>query len=105
MQDEQAEAANQQLLPSPVYNVGDAMWLHRFFIRTTRPSFKLDKKKLGRFRILGKVFSHDYKFHLPPSMKDHPIYYVTLLKPAFSDPLLEQQNPRPPTIIVDSEEK
>ena len=105
MQDAQAEAANQRLLPAPVYHVGDEVWLHRRFIRTTRPSSKLDYKKLGRFKILEKVSSHAYKLDLPPSMKVHPVFHVSLLEPAFSDPLSGQKNPPPQPIIVDGEEE
>ena len=105
MQDAKAEAANQRLLPVPVYHVGNEVWLHRRFIRITRPSSKLEYKKLGRFRILEKVSSHAYKLDLPPSMKVHPVFHVSLFEPAFSDPIPGQRNPPPPTIIVDGKEE
>ena len=105
MQDKQAETANQRLLPAPVYHVGDELWLHHRFIRTTRPSPKLDYKKLGRFKFLEKVFSHAYKLDLLPYMKVHPVFHVSILEPDFSDPLTGQRTPPPPPIIVDGEEE
>ena len=105
MQDAKAEAANQRLLPAPVYHVGDEVWLHQCFISTRCLSSKLDYKKLGRFRILDKVSYHAYKLNLPPSMKVYPVFHISLLEPAFSDPLPGQRNPAPPPIIGDGEEE
>ena len=34
-------------------------------------------------------------------MKSHPIYHVSLLEPAASDPLIGQKQPPPPPIVVD----
>lgn len=36
-------------------------------------------------------------------MKIHPVFHVSLLKPASSDPLPGQVNPNPPPIEVDGE--
>ena len=38
-------------------------------------------------------------------MKVHPVFRVSLLESAFSDPLPGQRNPPPPPIIVDGEEE
>jgi hypothetical protein len=49
--------------------------------QTTRPSKKLDHKRLGPFQIIQKVGSHAHKLKLPPSMKIRPVFYVYLLNP------------------------
>jgi len=67
--------------------VGDEVWLLRRNVKTTRLSTKLDFKCLGKFRILQKVSSHAYNLDLPASMKVHPIFHVSLLEPAATDPL------------------
>ena len=36
-------------------------------------------------------------------MKSHPVFHVSLLEPATSDPLKGQKQPPPPPIIVDSD--
>ena len=101
----QSEQADQHRLPAPVFQIGDEVWLLRRHIHTTRPSSKLDFKRLRRFRILEKISSHAYKLDLPASMKCHPVFYVSLFKPAAIDPLKGQKRPQPPPIIVDDEQE
>ena len=45
----QAEQPDKHRLLAPAYQVGDKVWLLRRHIQTTRPSSKLDFKRLGRF--------------------------------------------------------
>ena len=97
----QAEQADKDRLPAPAYQVGDKVWLLLRHIQTTRPSSKLDFKRLGRFKITQKISSHAYKLDLPTSMKCHPVFHVSLLEPAANNPLAGQKQPVPPTIIVD----
>ena len=101
----QAEQANQHRLPAPMYQIGDEVWLLRRHIQTTRPSSKLDFKRLGRFKILEKISSHAYKLDLPASMKCHTVFHVSLLEPAATNPLIRQKRPRPPPIVVDGEQE
>ena len=99
-----SEQADRHRLPAPDLRPGDFVWLLRRHHRTKRPSSKLDYKRLGRFKILEKVSSHAYKLDLPPTMKVHPVFHVSLLEPSSSDPLPGQvQPPSPPTVIEDEE--
>jgi len=101
-QERQAEQANKRRSPDPALQVGDEVWLLRKHIHTTRPSDKLDFKKLGKFKISSKVGANTYKLQLPPSMKIHPVFHVSLLEPASTDPLPGHlQPPPPPTIVND----
>jgi hypothetical protein len=101
----QAEYADEKRLPPPVYQTGDKVWLMRRFIHTTRPSAKLDFKKLGKYEVVERIGSHAYKLKLPDSMKVHPVFHVSLLEPASNDPLKGQQQPPPPPVIVNDEEE
>ena len=65
----QFEQADKDRLPAPVYNIGDEVWLLRRHIHTSRPSSKLDFKRLGRFKILRRISSHTYELDLPTSMR------------------------------------
>ena len=97
----QFEQADKDRLPAPVYKIGDEVWLLRRHIQTTCPSSKLDFKRLGRFKIIQKISSHTNKLDIPASMKSHPVFHVSLLEPAASNPLARQKQPAPPSTIVD----
>ena len=101
----QSEQAYQHRLPAPVFQIGGEVWLLRRHIHTTRPSSKLDFKRLGQFRILEKISSHSYKLDLPASIKCYPVFHVSLLEPAATDPLKGQKRPQPPPIIVDDKQE
>ena len=87
----QAEQADKDRLPAPAYKIGDEVWLLRRHIQTTRPSSKLNLKRLEGFKITQKISSHAYKLDLPASMKCHPAFDVSLLEPASSNPLSGQK--------------
>ena len=57
------------------------MWLLRRHVSTTRPSSKLDVRRLGPFAIIGQVGSSAYCLELPSSMHINPVFHVTLLEP------------------------
>ena len=98
-----SEQADKHRIPAPKFEVGDEVWLLRKNLKTTRLSSKLDFKRLGKFRITKKVSSHAYKLELPALMKVHPVFHVSLLEPATSDPLPGQLQPLPPPVIIDEE--
>ena len=75
-------------MPPPKLEISNEVWLLRRYIKTIWPSSKLDYKKLGKFKIFQKISSHAYKLDLPTSMKIHPVFYISLLKPVATDPLL-----------------
>ncbi|KAI0998311.1 hypothetical protein K3495_g9883 [Podosphaera aphanis] len=102
-QDVAAQNANLSRIPPPVFKVGDKVWLLRKHISTTRPSNKLDHKRLGPFKISKKFSSQAYRLKLPATMKVHPVFHVSLLEPSATDPLPGQISPPPPPIIVDGE--
>jgi len=95
-----SEQANKSRIPPPKLEVGDEVWLLCRNVKTTRPSMKLNFKRLGKFRILQKVSSHAYKLDLPVSIKVYPVFHVSLLEPAATDPLPGQVQPSLPPIIV-----
>ena len=45
-----------------------------------QPSKKLQNKFLGPYKIIAKISAVAYKLDLPPTMRIHPIFHVSLLK-------------------------
>ena len=65
----------------PPIRIGDKVWLLRWNLKTHRPSDKLDYQRLGSFSIIKQVNEVAYRLELPPSMKIHPVFHVSLLEP------------------------
>lgn len=78
----QAKYYNQHAEPQPTLAPGDQVWLLRRHIRATRPSDKLDAKKLGPFKITELVGTRSFRLDLPASMSQlHSVFHVSLLEP------------------------
>lgn len=99
--------ANRKRNAAPAYEVGDEVWLDARNIRTQRPSRKLDWKNLGPYPVVKKVSSHAYRLELPASMKIHPVFHVSLLRPAAptEDYLPGQRIEPPEPVVIDNEEE
>jgi hypothetical protein len=66
----------------PTLKEGDRVYLIRKNIKTERASDKLDHKKLGPYKISKVVGRVNYKLQLPPQMRIHPVFHISLLKKA-----------------------
>ena len=94
----QKEYYDQHRKPDPNLQSGDMVWLLPRNIKTTRPSKKLDYKKIDPFKILAKIGTSTYKQALPPSMAIHNTFHISLLEP-YQDKLFPSQIQRPPPPI------
>ena len=74
------------------------MWILPRNIHTTRPSKKLDWKKIGRLKITAKIGSIAYKLDLPPSIRIHNTFHISLLEP-YEENKFPSQFQEPPTSI------
>jgi hypothetical protein len=103
----QAEQANKERQPDPILRKGDKVWLQRKYIKTTRPSNKLDFKLMSPYSILEKIGSKAYKLDLPPSVKIHPVFHISLLEPTTTRniPIPGHLQPPPPPIIINNKEE
>jgi len=85
-QDTQAKYYNKKALPAPEFQPGQLVWLLCRNIKTTRPSMKLDHRRLGPYPIIRKINSSAYLLRLPSYLSRlHPVFNVSLLEP-YSDP-------------------
>jgi hypothetical protein len=87
------------------FKAGDMVWLSTINIRTTRPSKKLDFRRLGPFKILDQVGKVSFRLQLPPSMKIHNVFHASLLEPAVSNPFSNRVIPPPPVVEVDGQDE
>jgi len=87
-------------------NPGDKVWLRGKHIRTTRPSNKRDRKQIGPYTIFEKVGSRAYKLDQPATVKIHPVFHISLLKPtASTKPIPGHQQPPPPPVIIQEKQE
>jgi transposase InsO family protein len=86
-----ARYANLNRIPNPPFKEGDKVWLIKRHIFTTRPSDKLDSKRLGPFVIEKKISNTAFRLKLPASMKIHPTFHVSLLESYIPNTLPSRQ--------------
>ena len=86
-----------ELLALPIQKV----WLLQRNISTTRPSAKLNIRRLGPFAIIGQVGTSSFRLDLPPSMHIHPVFYVSLLEQHVANTFPNRVKTIPPPLHVD----
>jgi hypothetical protein len=99
------EGANKKRLPAPLIPQGTKVWLDARHIRTTRPSRKLDWKRLGPYAVQRQVSPYAYELELPRGLRIHPVHHVSLLDPVARDPLPRQEITPPPPVEVDGDQE
>jgi RNase H-like domain found in reverse transcriptase/Reverse transcriptase (RNA-dependent DNA polymerase)/Integrase zinc binding domain/Chromo (CHRromatin Organisation MOdifier) domain len=98
---------NMKVEHAPNFVVGQRVWLLRRHIHTTRPSDKLDFKRLGPFQIkriigAGKLA---IELDLPSSMKIHPVFHVSLLEPYHESTIPDRVLPPSPPVEVNGQQE
>ena len=83
------------------FELSDIVWLNAFNISTSRPSKKLDWKRLGPYKVLKHVGLQAYKLALPPTMHHlHDVFHVPLLDSVKSTSLSPHIPPPPPALYL-----
>jgi len=101
----QEEGGNQRRIPAPNIQVGSKVWLDARNIRSTRPTRKLDWKRLGPCRVQKQVTPYAYELELPASIRIHRVQHGSLLDSVVEDPLEGQVVLPPPSVEIDGEEE
>jgi hypothetical protein len=94
------------------YNVGDQVLLNSNHInlasQALRPSKKLQHQFIGPYQIINKVSSVAYKLELPPDLRIHPVFHVSLLRP-YQDPTKIEHRPLntppPPAVTIEGHQE
>jgi hypothetical protein len=77
--------ANKSKLEKPRFRGGDLVYLLRRNIKIIRLNNKLDLKKIGPFKVKRNIRDINFEFKFPPTIKIYPIFYLSLLEPAYPD--------------------
>uniref|UniRef100_A0A8C6NPQ6 Gypsy retrotransposon integrase-like protein 1 n=1 Tax=Nothobranchius furzeri TaxID=105023 RepID=A0A8C6NPQ6_NOTFU len=73
--------------PGPVFQPGDRVWLSTANLRFPAGSRKLSPRFLGPFPVRDVLGPVAYRLRLPSTLKVHPVFHVSQLKPVVSSPL------------------
>jgi hypothetical protein len=79
--------ANKLRLESSRLREGDIVYLLRRNIKIIKLSDKLNSKKIGPFKIKRNIRDISFKLQLPPIIRIHLIFHISLLEPTHPDTL------------------
>src|SRR5450755_4112498 len=73
---------NSKKLEGPRLRERDQIYLLRRNIKITRPSDKLNHKKLNPFKIVRNIRDVSFELQFPLTMRIHSVFYISFLEPA-----------------------
>ncbi|XP_040901651.1 uncharacterized protein LOC121186853 [Toxotes jaculatrix] len=100
-QERNQRIADRHRISAPEYVPGQKVWLSAKNITLKTESKKLAPRFIGPFEIDRLVNPVTVRLKLPQSMKVHPTFHVSQIKPVSSSPLCPPAEPPPPPRLVD----
>ena len=83
------------------FEPGDMVWLNASNISTSRPSKKLDWKRLGPYKVIKRIGLQAYKLALPPTICHlHNVFHVSLLDSVKATSMALHTPPPPPALYI-----
>jgi len=89
-------AANRKRRPAPEYQPGQKVWLSAKHLQLKVPSSKLAPRFVGPFPISKVISPPAIRLQLPRSLRVHPTFHVSQVKPTKDSPMVPQHKPPPP---------
>jgi len=89
--------------PSHTFHKNDLVLLEATNLQTTHPKAKLAPRRYGPFKVIW-ASPTNCKLELPPQMRIHPVFHISLLKPYTETAAHGPNFTRPPPEIVGEEE-
>ena len=93
--------ADRHRTPAPDYQPGQMVWLSSRDLPLQTESRKLTPRFIGPFEVDRIINPCAVRLKLPLSLKIHPTFHVSLLKPVSTSPLSPPAELPPPTLIID----
>jgi hypothetical protein len=94
---------DRKVMEPPAFKVGDLVMIDARNLKTQRPSKKLDHKKIGPVKILKKIGTRAYRVELPPTIKVHNVFHVSLMEPYRTSKFPNRRQSPPPSEEVEGE--
>lgn len=93
--------ADRRRSPAPAYQVGQRVWLSTRDLPLRVESRKMAPKFVGPFPISRVLNPVAVRLKLPKSMKVHPTFHVSCIKPLVESPLVPKVKPPPPPQLIE----
>ncbi|KAL2101831.1 hypothetical protein ACEWY4_003592 [Coilia grayii] len=95
--------ANRRRTPAPVYRVGQRVWLSTKDLPVRVESRKLAARFLGPFIVERVISPTAVRLRLPTTMRVHPTFHVSRIKPVRVSPHTPAEPPPPAPRLLDGD--